>query len=480
MSHAEGSSAVTPTAGLHVVYITNGMSSSVHSAFELSRRLVEAGHRVTFLSQADIGGQVAAQGHAFEQFEHDRVFQQHVEADPRPPLRHPLAMGRWLRRRRQLRHASIQNDEIRRTVERMAPDLLLIDVEMHFAILSTAKLAIPTLLVMVFFAILRGQGLPPLHTSLPPGDTSRKRLMIELAWRRQRFATWRQTWRQRLTNLWRGEWARPVACETFDLDALRAIAHAHGFTFRRHTSRAHWLRPYVYTHLPIVSYNVRQLDLPHALHPNTWYVGPMIDRDRREARLDPASAARWQTLLDARARRSDDQQRPLVYCSLGTVWSADEAFLRRVIAVFTRRADWDLVLGLGGMLDPSALAPIPDNAYVLAWAPQLAVLAEADCAITHGGATSLNECIEFQVPMVVYSTHFVDQDGCTARVAYHGLGIVADKDNDSIDQLERNLERALVDPEIRHNLDAMKGHFDAYRRDDRAFELISETIHRTR
>ena len=50
-------------------------------------------------------------------------------------------------------------------------------------------------------------------------------------------------------------------------------------------------------------------------------------------------------------------------------WAADTGFLGRVLEVFVKRSDWDLVLGLGGKRTATDLAPVPDNALLLDWAP---------------------------------------------------------------------------------------------------------------
>ena len=166
----------------------------------------------------------------------------------------------------------------------------------------------------------------------------------------------------------------------------------------------------------------------------------------------------------------------MIYCSLGTVWSADETFLRRVVEVFRRRQDWDLVLGLGGKLDPSRLEPVPDNVLALSWAPQMDVLEAADCAITHGGITSINECISLGVPLVVYSTKHVDQDGTAARVRYRDLGVVADKDTDTVDQLERNIATVLDDERLGGHVDAMRQVVESYVGERRAESLVREVL----
>ena len=74
--------------------------------------------------------------------------------------------------------------------------------------------------------------------------------------------------------------------------------------------------------------------------------------------------------------------------------------------------------------------------------------------------------------MVVYSTKQGDHDGNSMRIKYHGLGVVADKDNDGEKQIEANIQRTLFDPEIQRNIVAMRDLFHGYDQPDRAVELV--------
>ena len=149
-----------------------------------------------------------------------------------------------------------------------------------------------------------------------------------------------------------------------------------------------------------------------------------------------------------------------------------------MIEVFLRRGDWDLVLGLGGKTQSEALAPVPPNVVLLDWAPQMDVLKFADCAVTHGGITTINECIRSNVPVLVYSTKHVDQNGCAARVAFHRLGLMGDKDNDTMEQIGQNIERCLSDPLIRESVARMQRVFSDYEESNEAVRLIEASIPR--
>ncbi len=459
----------------HIVFITNGMSSSLNSGFAMSRRLRNAGHDVTFVARQDFGEKITTQGEAFVGLEKDQRRAAQMSANPRPSPTHAIAMLRWLRLRRHLRRESIESEELTSVIRQLKPDVLLIDVEMHAAVIATSQLEIPTLLTMIFFSIFRRPGLPPLSIAMEPGTTPWRRFKIQCAWWQVRMGAILQRVRRRLSRSGIGDYFRPVSYNTFAIAELRALARHHGFSLRSETDRTQWLRPHTYRHLPVVSYHPWELELPHDPLPIVHYVGPMINADRVEPPLPVEMLRRWQALKTARAN-GKGSPRPLIYCSLSSFWTADAGFLRRVLEVFVKRSDWDLVLGLGDKLTEADLAPVPDNALILNWAPQLEILAHADSFITHGGTTSISESAWFGVPMVVYSTNHFDHDGNSMRVRYHGLGVVAEKDTDHAKQIERNIEKTMSDPDIRRNVAAMRDLFRKYDRSTRAVELVESYI----
>jgi UDP:flavonoid glycosyltransferase YjiC (YdhE family) len=445
----------------NIAFIAHGLTSPLNAGLELSRRLRDGGHRVTFLSHADIGEVVRAHGFAFV-----RLNEPAAMWPPGSGRIGPGAIAQipvW----RRMRKESIETDQIERAVAAIDPDLLLIDIEMHYPVIATASLGIPTMLVMNWLSIYRLPDLPPLNSKLAPGDAAE----IERAWRRVRMEAIGARLRHKLSRHGVGDVLRPVSVGTRFYADLKQVARFRGYPLRATTDRKQWLRPYMYTRLPVLCLNAYELEFPHTPHRNITYAGPMVNRHRVEGRVDAANRQRWEEFKERRAGSS----RPLVYCSLGSYWS-DLSFLRMVLATFARRPDWDLVLGLGGQVTPGEIGPITPNVLTLDYAPQLEVLAEAACAINHGGITSINECIAHEVPMIVYSPGLLDQDGCAARVAYHGLGIGADWESGDPADLERHIAQVLASSDMRDRLRAMRTAYDRYENDGVAVRAIEQHL----
>ncbi|MGB3669455.1 MAG: nucleotide disphospho-sugar-binding domain-containing protein, partial [Phormidesmis sp.] len=156
--------------------------------------------------------------------------------------------------------------------------------------------------------------------------------------------------------------------------------------------------------------------------------------------------------------------------------AGSKPFLQQVIAAVANRPEWDLVVGLGGRLDPKQLGPLPNNVYAFSWTPQLQVLAQADCAIINSGPHSIAECIHFGVPMLVYSLAHACQNGSAARVKYHGLGIVGSLQTDQAADIRRHIQALLDQPDYRHRVSDMRDRCQHYANQKVATQLIETLI----
>ncbi|MEM7340614.1 MAG: glycosyltransferase [Actinomycetota bacterium] len=456
----------------HIVFATLGLTSLANTNLEMSRVLRAAGHRTTFVAPADRVGPIEAQGENAVALTSSDVFRSRAAADS--PPRTPTQIPGWVRRRRQLREESIQDRELQATIAALDPDVVLIDIEFHAAVLATEQLGVPRIAVTNYFSVFRRPGLPPPSTSLAPPTTWLGRRRIELAWLDVWLRGRAGRVRHRLSPSGLAALLRPVSVATTDPADIARLARHHGVNLRGRTDDRQWLRPFLYPELPMVSYNAFEMELPHEPPAILSYVGPMVRLDRAESATDEADRERWESLLAARSAGSE--RRPLVYATLGTFWGADQSLLRRIIGAFEHRGDWDLVLGLGGTVDPGALAPVPPNVHLLSWAPQLEVLAHADCAITHGGIGTIDEAIWFGVPLVVYSTGFVDQDGCARRVDLHRLGVWGDPANDDSAAIGAAIERALSDPDITSAVASMAEVFRSHAASGAAVNAVEQHL----
>ena len=172
------------------------------------------------------------------------------------------------------------------------------------------------------------------------------------------------------------------------------------------------------------------IDFPREALPATFHhVGPM--RDPPGPPLDFGG-------------RSD---RPLVYCSLGTLQGGRLRLFRSVA-----RACADLSLRLVithcGRLGARDVAGLPGSPMVFDYLPQEAALAQADLVVTHAGFNSVLETLACGLPMVALPIAF-DQPGVAARIARAGVGEVVSPRRATAGALRRALERVLREPGYR-------------------------------
>jgi len=140
---------------------------------------------------------------------------------------------------------------------------------------------------------------------------------------------------------------------------------------------------------------------------NLHYTGPFVDSQHR-----PTVDFPWDKL----------DGRPLVYASLGTLQNGSEAIFRTIAEACAGTAV-QLVISLGGGLDPERLGTLADDPLVVRFAPQLEVVKRAALVITHAGLNTVLESLAEGVPLVCIPLGN-DQPGVAARVAAKGAGLV--------------------------------------------------------
>jgi len=157
------------------------------------------------------------------------------------------------------------------------------------------------------------------------------------------------------------------------------------------------------------------------------YTGPFVD-----AQLRPVIDFQWERL----------DGRPLVYASLGTLQNGAEDIFR-TIAEACAGVYCQLVISLGGGLDPGRLGNLPGDPVVVHYAPQLEVIKRAAAVITHAGLNTTLESLAEGVPLVCLPLGN-DQPGVAARVAAKGAGLVVPRRKLNVARL-RSAVRAVLE-----------------------------------
>lgn len=192
---------------------------------------------------------------------------------------------------------------------------------------------------------------------------------------------------------------------------------------------------------------------------NLHYTGPFVDSRQR-----PAVPFPWDR-LDGRA---------LVYASLGTLQNGSEEIFR-AIAAACADLPAQLVISLGGGLDPQRLGTLPGDPVVVGYAPQLEILKQAALVITHGGLNTVLESLAEGVPLVVIPLGN-DQPGVAARVRARGAGLVVSRRALAANKLRPAIEAVLNDRKFRQSAASLKAAMSRVDGLSRAADIIETAL----
>ena len=399
--------------------------STISTMRALARTLRRRGHEVSFAGMADCAPHVEPYGFELTAIYTDWMPRGFMATWTGGPTSRPWleTLRAYLEQRRvMLRHARFLDfladgghAEFTDAVRRIAPDLILVDVDVHayWTILAYAT-GIPTMYASPILPTVEDPDVPPFTTTLPPATDAASRRAVQQAWRRH-FARRRRTrLAYRLAGIpnWYAQTAR--------------LARRCGVPPAMLNMRT-LLMPQL--DLPTVVLVPRELEFPQAGGGERLnYAEACIDFEREEPPFP------WERL---------DPGLKLVYCSLGSI-AFSRAFFQTVIDAAAREPGWQLVVNIGPQLAASDFTNVPESAILVSSAPQLTLLKRAAAMVHHGGIGSAKECAYFGVPQAVFPIGF-DQPGLAARVEYHGIGATGDMAAATPQSMHALLSRLLAD-----------------------------------
>lgn len=452
----------------HIVFISYGITSYLNTSFAVAAGLKARGHRVTYVSSLDVETAVAAQGFDFMLLRDEASVRQDPEAfelDSLPGKQRYRRRNALIRVGQRKRDYYLHSDEWARMLETLRPDVVCIDEELPEAIVWFARQDVPLLLMQYLGGTRYRRAVPPTDSHAIPDGSVRSRLKIQ--------AEWLKLWTKRgLTHLL----APLFYAGTDRRSIIRALAAQTGFDYRG-AAFHNWF-PMTFPDIPTLVFAAPEFDFapPPTMNGEAGaFVGPMVWCDRVDT-IDEETNKKVEAFLQRNATR----QRPLIYCSLGTFWQMNVDYLQRVVEAFRQRPEWDLVLASGRGTVASDFEPIPENVLICQRVPQLRLLAQANGVLTHGGIGTINECITFGVPVLVYSTGQVDQNGNAARVEYHGLGRRGAIDESAPQAIANQIAEVLNNPNYRTRVTQMQAIYRTYQSENRAVGLIEAELAQSR
>ncbi len=429
---------------MKIVVVAPYLKGRLHATFALVSKLESEGHIVIYLSSAEIGKIIETQGFSYYEI---------------PPINFSFStselenLSTWTQKAsyffknfrshyqkgKKIMHLDIY-EEILCKIE---PDRVLVDVELHDFVFAATALKIPVVLFHTWFSDKISFSLPSIRSTIIPGyGWSGSAIGIAINWIKMRLMVY-----GRLS-------VNKIKFSNYRRAVLRKYAKEVGFP--RSGLLTNTLPPHFsFTKLPILTLCMSEMDFPQKVPENITYVGPMVYQNREKI-TTATSDLEIKKILDRFADKK------IIYCSVSSYLKGDVSFLKKVIEAVSNQKDWVLILSAGGNIDLNDLQTTSPNVFLFSWVPQLLVLSKADCSINHGGVNSINECVHYAVPMLVYSGKNFDQNGNAARVTYHKLGIRGNKDKVTSKELKQNIEHVLSNPVYKVNMNKMNKNYKNY------------------
>jgi len=318
-------------------------------------------------------------------------------------------------------------------LEKIAPDLVLIDSEMHIEQILAEAAGFRVAAIEYHVSPDRVRAIPPLSSAFVPTDSLRDRVRC--------YRIWRQLDRHRRN--------RPELQAYFR--SLADLCTQQSRDYRALADHSHW-QPVRFNHIPIIRVAPLALDFPHQEVAEARFYSPTDANTEVQAKDEIDSDGSLRDWIANRKRR-------LVVCTAGSLIH-DTRFTEAYIELARRRDDMEfLVAGISADL----MTALPPNIRAEALIPQRFSLRFADFMLSGAGIATIIESVERLVPLIVVSHGVLDQNGNAARVVHHGIGERIANRQISATSLNRSMNRldeAGLKP-VRQMCQALKAESDA-------------------
>lgn len=168
---------------------------------------------------------------------------------------------------------------------------------------------------------------------------------------------------------------------------------------------------------------------------------------------------------------------PLALISLGTTFNDNAGFFRRCADAFAD-LPWQVVLTLGGRVDPADLGPLPGNVAAYRWVPHTAVLRHADVFACHAGMGTMMEALSFATPLVLVPPEVTEHRMNARRAVELGLGRMLASGSASAEDLRDTMLAVAADPAIRSRTTEMRDVLRAAGGTGRAADFVEARLRR--
>lgn len=410
----------------HFGILCLGATGHLNTMLPLGHELQQRGHRITVLSSSEAQVKVETAGFNFYNLYSSTLGQQGIQ-----PAKPGKSINLANLRRTLQKFALLAESRLQKAltiIQERGIDALLIDSSVFEGGTIADYLDLPYVTVCCVLPFYQDSAIPPISTTWQYNPAWWAKLRNQIAYRLlNRLA---QPTRKAIAR-YRQRWQLPAYTNTND----------------------------IFSKLAIVTRHIREFEFPRQLPPHFHFTGSFHDSFNRQPIPFP-----FEKLND----------KPLIYASMGTLQN-HFGFVFRIIAESCVNLDAQLVISLGGGLEPEAFLNLPGNPIVVKYAPQLELLQKASLNITHAGFNTALESLSYGVPMVAIPVTD-DQPGVAARIVWTGTGELVKLSQLSVNKLRAEIERVLTGESYKQNAVRLQEAMRQTRGVKRAVDIIEQAV----
>ena len=438
----------------------------VHATLKLARLLKEKGHRVVYTGHGTVCQPAIKEGHEFEA--HYPYFIESADIKKAMMKRNfffenlgnIFSSGLYSQSKKRI-------EELVLLIQKIKPDLVILDEENTLKFFIYKQLQIPVLCVQTMVDKSPGKIIPPFTTRyFPKSDNTCSRGIVKILWTKKYIANKTRVSMGSLVYFYQDSFS--IAKRL-----IKEFSYLFGDEFTFYSSFRSRVKK-----APLLILSPVDFDFPREEKNNISRLGPLKDFAAKETDDSPRIKALFEK-IDNWKSKTENQ---VVLCSLGTITNQHEkklvSFFNKMKRVALLNPSSLFIFSVSEYFKIEKLHPTPNNVIVFAKVPQMCLLKRCTLMITHGGMNSTTECIMNEVPMLVYPlSNEWDQPGNSARVVYHKLGLRGRINRDYPKIISQKIEQINKDySSFLSNIQEMKAKFEKKNNSTKAVEIIESML----
>jgi UDP:flavonoid glycosyltransferase YjiC (YdhE family) len=359
-------------------------------------------------------------------------------------------------------------EKLNALIEKISPDIVMIDI--HKVILRAPFYQIkkiPLISIHTTFDVKWMPNVPPITSYFIPYESKLSFYFTGLLFLMEKLKNRFKYQFLQIRYLWQDELsiARKYYKLKFGIQLNKRIDFNRSFG-------------YSIKNLPRLILAPTPLDFKVSKRKDTYNVGPLLEITRENDYADP----RYNYLLETIKGHEKNGYSFIVYCSMGTLAGLRRkktaAFFKRMLKTANLNPGYLFILSTGKSFNIEDLYPTPKNLCVFESVPQVHLLKQCDVMITHGGASSLAECVINEVPVIVFPfMKQTDIPSNSARVVFHKIGLRGNIKRDSAKKIGKKINHIKSNYEFyKNNVREMKKKFEEKNNSTEVISVIESII----